>query len=207
MSDTEETPDSLPLTHDTGPDFIVDGEGEGKRKFSRGTLVLGGLILAAFGGLALMHLRTGPATAEASTEASKAINTFLGDGKKNLATMNQVLSDTDKLVEDFQNFPAAAQVPLEDLQRNPFSDGANHAKPTEPTESFDRQAKLDAAMKRVTGLKLQSVMYSDTTRSCMIDNRFRAEGDEFDGFVVERINPASVVVKVDGFRFEVKAKN
>ncbi len=207
MSDLEETSDSLPPTQDAAPDFIVDGESEGRRKFSTGTLVLGGLILAAFGGLALMHFRAGPATAQASTEASKTITSFLGDGKKNLATMQQVLSDTDKLVEDFKNFPAAAQVPLEDLKRNPFSDGSDTAKPTEPVESFDRQARLDAAMKRVTGLKVQSVMYSESTRSCMIDNRFRSEGDEFDGFTIEQIKPASVIVKADGFRFEVKVKN
>jgi hypothetical protein len=207
MSDHDETPDSLPLTQDASPDFIVDSEAEGKRKLSRGTIVLGGLILAAFAGLGVMHFRTGPATAQASTDAAKTINTFLGDGKKNLVTMRQVLSDTDKLVDDFRNFPAAAQVPLEDLQRNPFSDGSDAAKSTEPVEAFDRKAKLDAAMKRVTGLKVQSIMYSESTRSCMIDNRFRTEGDTFDNFEIERINPASVIVKTDGFRFEVKVKN
>jgi hypothetical protein len=207
MSDFDETPDSLPLNNDSTPDFIVDSEADGKRKLSRGTIMLGGLILAAFGGLALMHFRTGPATAQASTEAAKTINTFLGDGKKNLATMQQVLSDTDKLVDDFKNFPAAAQVPLEDLQRNPFSHGATAAKPSEPVEAFDRKAKLDAAMKRVTAMKVQSIMFSESVRSCMIDNRFRAEGDTFDNFEIERINPSSVIVKTDGFRFEVKVKN
>ncbi len=173
---------------------------------SRGTIVLGVLFAAALGGLALMHFRTGPATASAS-DATKAVNSFLGDGKKNLASMQANLNDTDKLVAQFRAFPAAAQVPLEDLQRNPFSDNKSDVKPAEQNEDAQRQARLNEALKRVGALKLQSIMYGEVTRSCMIDGRFRPEGAEFDDFVVERVNPASVIVRTGGFRFELKAKN
>ncbi len=204
-NEVEETmPNVVPT--EASDTFLGDTETDTKRRAFRGTLVVGGLILAAVGGLALMHLRTGPATANAS-DATKAVNTFLGDGKKNLATMQRALSDTDKLVEDFKNYPAAAQVPLEDLSRNPFSEGKAETKSTDPVENFDRQARLNAAMKQVEGLKVQSIMYSDTNRSCMINGRFRTEGDEFDGFKVERISPASVIVQTGGFRFDVKVKN
>jgi hypothetical protein len=171
---------------------------------SNGTIVLAALFAAAIGGLVLMHFRAGPATASAATEASKAVNTFLGDGQKNLASMQANLADTDKLVEQFKQFPAAAQVPLEDLQRNPFSETKGDAKPTEAAESSDRKAKLDAAMKRVGTLRLQSIMFGEARRSCMIDGKFRAEGDTWDDFTVDKIQPASVIVKTGGFRFELK---
>ncbi len=206
MSENE-TSDMPPQFAEIAEPAGVDTETETKRRVTRGTVILGVLIVAAVGGLALMHFRAGPSTAQASSDAANTINSFLGDGKKNLATMQQALHDTDKLVNDFQNFPAAAQVPLEDLQRNPFSDGKSVATPGEQVVESDRQIKLEQALKRVSTLKVQSIMFGEVTRSCMVDGRFRAEGDSFDDYTVERINPASVIVRTNGFRFEIKVKN
>ncbi|GIW76999.1 MAG: hypothetical protein KatS3mg104_2062 [Phycisphaerae bacterium] len=201
-------------THDTASPVAVSAtettdtlESESTRRFSTGSLLLGGLILFAVVGLALMHWRVQSDQTQTASDASKAINAFLGDGKKNLVMMQQVLNDTDKLVEHFRNFPAAAQVPLEDLNRNPFSDEQNPSRTAQPVEDADRKTRLNAAIQRVSNLKLQSIVYGTTTRSCMIDNRYRQEGETFDGIEIEQIHPAGVIVRYDGFRFELKVKN
>lgn len=182
-------------------------ESESPRRFSTGSLLLGILILAAVVGLVLMHWRVQSDQTQTASDASKAINTFLGDGKKDLVMMQQVLNDTDKLVEHFRNFPAAAQVPLEDLNRNPFSDEQNPSRTAQPVEDADRKTRLNAAIQRVSNLKLQSILYGTNTRSCMIDHRYRQEGEIFDGIEIEQIQPAGVIVRYDGFRFELKVKN
>ncbi len=204
MSENETNEPAIAEPSDVMSDELA---GETKKRPSRGTVVLGVLFLAALGGLALMHMRAGPSTAQASSEAAMTVNSFLGDGKKNLASMQANLNDTDKLVAQFRAFPAAAQVPLEDLKRNPFSDTKSGMKPVDQNANADRQAKLTEALKHVGTLKLQSIMFSETNRSCMIDGKFRAENDAFDDFVVERINASSVIVKTAGFRFELKVKN
>ncbi len=48
-----------------------------------------------------------------------------------------------------------------------------------------------------------SVMYSESRRACMINNTLFLEGQQCDGFTVERINPNSVIVKNGGYRFEL----
>lgn len=204
---SEETNEPASPVAATTPEPTDSLESESPRRFSTGSLLLGGLVLAAVAGLVLMHWRTQSDQTQNASDVSKTINTFLGDGKKNLVMMQQVLNDTDKLVEHFRNFPAAAQIPLEDLNRNPFSDEQNASRTAQPVEDADRKTRLTAAVQRVSNLKLQSIIYGTSTRSCMIDNRYRQEGETFDGIKIERIHPSGVIVQYDGFRFELKAKN
>ncbi|HEX8340177.1 MAG TPA: general secretion pathway protein GspB [Tepidisphaeraceae bacterium] len=181
----------------------TDGESAApKRKLTRSTVLLGGLVLAAVGGLWLMHARGGPTTVEAASTADQAIDNFLGDGRKNMAHMQAMLNDTEKVVDQFKQFPAAAQAPLEELQKNPFSETQQTVK---TAASYDaRQSDRDAALEKARKLQLQSILFGQSQRSCMLGGKFYGEGDSFDGFEVQKINQNSVIVKHGGYRFELK---
>jgi hypothetical protein len=202
-----EIKEAEPDQNGESPEGGTEEVAEPKRKFTRSTAVLAGLVAAAVGGLWLMHARSGPTTAQAAAEsiaAEQTINTFLGDGKKNVANMQIMLSNTEKVVDQFKQFPAAAQVPLEELQKNPFSDAEQAAsKPTGATYDT-RQRDRDAALEKARKLQIQSIMYGQSQRACMVGGKFLSEGDQFDGFTVERVNADSVIVKQSGFRFELK---
>jgi hypothetical protein len=47
-------------------------------------------------------------------------------------------------------------------------------------------------------------MHSDARKACMINNVVYLEGQQVDGFVIRTINPASVIVQQDRYRFELK---
>jgi hypothetical protein len=178
---------------------------ESKPRFrvSRSTGMLGILVAAAVGGLWFMHWKSGPATAVADTTAQKAIKNFLGDGKKEVDSMKATLANTERQVAELRQFPAASQVPLEDLRRNPFAEKTTDAKSPVATSKFS-EAERDAALKKASALKLKSIIYSESSRSCIINNRFCQEGTSIDGFTIERISQSSVIVKSEAFRFELK---
>src|SRR5687768_1304825 len=103
-------------------EFVIEGE---KKPTNQSTLLLFGLILVAAGGFYFMYMRGGPdaATAAANAEAQQAkqtISQFLEGGDKNMVAMQQMLKDTEKVVEQFRQYPSMKQVPLESLQANPF---------------------------------------------------------------------------------------
>jgi hypothetical protein len=178
-------------------------EAKPRFKVSRSAGMLSLLVVAAVGGLWFMHWKSGPATAAADTTAQKAIKNFLGDGKKEVASMKATLAETERQVAELRQFPAASQVPLEDLQRNPFAEKTADAKPAAAT-SRNNEAERDNALKKASALKLKSIIYSESSRSCIINNRFAQEGTTIDGFTVERIGQSSVILKTDAFRFELK---
>lgn len=180
---------------------VSDAEFDSKKRFSRGTVVLATLLATAVGGLALMYFRSGPAQALGGT-AGKEVTAFLGDGKKNVASMRETLNETDKVVEQFRQFPAAQQIPLEGLQKNPFSARATDERPADT----NRETDIESAKKRAGQLKLSSIMYSETARSCMINGKFRVEGDTFDDFVLEKIESGSVIVKTAGVRLRLQVR-
>lgn len=199
MHDDDSTPVSPSEVPADAP--VGDVEIDSKRRFTRGTIVLGVLLATAVGGLTLMYFRSGPAQALGGT-ANKDVTAFLGDGKKNVASMRETLSATDKVVEQFRQFPAAQQIPLEDLQKNPFSARATDERPAET----NRDAEIESAKKRAGQLKLSSIMFSETSRSCMINGKFRVEGDAFEGFTVDKIEPGSVIVKTNNVRLRLQVK-
>ena len=53
-------------------------------------------------------------------------------------------------------------------------------------------------------LALQSVIVSDARSACMINRTLYTEGQQVDIFTIERITPTAVIVKANGFRFELK---
>jgi hypothetical protein len=215
--------DHVDLNDASGAPLAQDGEygdeavvAESKAPVNRGTLVMFAIMILAAGALYVMYKRTSPAPASAavksaSAEANKTISKFLSGGDKSIKSMEQLLKNTEKVVQQFLNYPSLTQVPLGDLRTNPFKQfvespkTAADAGPSQDTlDKKRREEHRLAVLKAVQGLQLQSIMFSESRRACMINNSLYREGQSIDNFSVEKISPASVVVKNGPYRFELR---
>ena len=180
--------------------------GETKKPVNRTTLVLFAIIALGGGGLWLMHMRTGPSSAAASsTDApKKTINQFLSGGPANIKLMEMSLRNTEKLVQQF-NHPNVKQIPLASLQMNPFRATAkSNDDADDPVNKRKLAEQREAVLKQYQTLQLQSIMYGEKNRSCLINNMLYREGQSVSGFIIEKISSDTVSVKQDAWRFDLK---
>jgi hypothetical protein len=193
-------------------EFIVDGAGGASK---RGGVVILLLIAVAAGGAYLMYAKGGPRVARAATpEAAAAqaeISAFLAGGSKDIAGMQDLLRDTEKVVRQFLDYPAVRQVPLSQLRTDPFrltTAAASAATSAEASLAEARRAHEQAraaALARAQKLKLQSVMMGRGKPVAMIDGRAVSVGDTLDnGILVEQIRPGAVVIRDGNFRFQLQ---
>jgi hypothetical protein len=181
-----------------GGGFVVDAP---KKSIPTSTLVLVGILAACGGGTYLMYVKSGPKVAAASVEvqaADQTINKFLSNDKDNVKQMKDLLTSTQKAVSQFLAESGKRQVPIEELQTNPFR--LKLPKPAEPTEdeaaAAARKLKAEEEKKAheiANGLHLQSIMRG-RRNSCMINNTLLTQGQTIEGFTVEAITPKSVVL-------------
>ena len=79
-----------------------------------------------------------------------------------------------------------------------FNGGKARARKLSP-EQLSKQA-----LKAVQAMNLQSIIHSGSRKACMINNTLYMEGQQADQFIIEKITPSGVVVKVGVYRFELK---
>ena len=144
---------------------FVSGESGSSKKPS--PVVALGLVLAVAGGGYLWWSRGGPASADAAQpdvdNANQTVSKFLDGGTKNVAMMEKMLRDTEKVVQQFLNYPSMKQVPLAELQTNPFRLHPGNSEGEKPNESEaalkrKREEERQAVIKAVGNLNLQSVI-------------------------------------------------
>lgn len=167
-------------------------------------------VVLAAGGMYFMYQRQGPNSAKAANpdaaKAAKTINEFLNSGPGGIQKMHEMLKDTEKVVQQFQEYPSVNQVPLADLQTNPFQSGTVKSRIADEKDELARkqEAEKQAAIKACAALQLQSIVHSGSRKACMINNTLYTEGQQVDQFIIERIEPGRVVVKTGVYRFELK---
>ena len=163
-------------------------------------------------GAAPVAVKSGPEAnaADMDPKAGQVIEQFMTDKSQSLVTMKKMLRETDAVVKQFLTYPSVTQVPLEDLRTNPFQMSAvpepgatTNAKELE-REKKRREEERQAVLRSVQNLQLQSVMSSDKSKSCMINNVLYTEGQQVEQFTVEKISPNAVIVRNAAFRFELK---
>jgi hypothetical protein len=192
-----------------GADLETDVEEKKPSKW-RGSQVLFGLIGLGLAGTYFMYVKTGPQNAAAAPQvqqAHKDVSSFLSAGPANVKTMEKMLRNTEKVIQQFLAYPAVTQVALEDLKTNPFLQAIATAKPEEVSEAAaakQKEAERQAALTAVRSLNLQSVLVSERNRSCMVNNALYLEGQQVDQFTIEKIAPGSVVVRRGAYRFELQ---
>ena len=197
----------------TETEFVVSEE---KKSNTQGMMFLVLLVVVGAGVLYFMYMRQGPATAQAAAnpEAQKAeqtINTFLTSGPDGIKMMQSMLKDTEKVVQQFLEYPSVTQIPLSSLHTNPFrfasaTSAADAGSSDEEVLKRKREEEKQAAIKACDALKLQSIIAGGSRKACMINNTLYQEGQQVDIFTIEKIEPARVILKTGTFRFELKSK-
>ena len=210
-------------THEGEDQALAGGEdgfvvGDDKPTVSRGTLVMFVIIVVAAGGFYYMYRKAGPSAAQAaankeSAEANKTITSFLEGGETNIQSMLTLLKGTEKRVEQFLTYPNTRQVPLSDLNTNPFRKfdeekvvAPDSAELAEANERKRIEAERASIMRRAESLELQSIMYSSDRAVCMVNRSLFREGQAIDGFTIEKINPTSIIVRNGSYRFELRTQ-
>lgn len=187
--------------------FVADVE----RPSRNVPLVILGILILGAGAIYLMHMKAGPRAAQASTEAVTAkatIDEFLNDGGKNLSAMRDLLKNTEKVIQQFAEYPSMTQVAVEDLKTNPFRMLAPQPAADDSAAAAARRLEEEKkkVMAELPSLQLQSIIHSGSVATCMISNRMLKEGDEINGFVIEKVNPDSVIVRKSRWRFSLSMK-
>jgi hypothetical protein len=187
---------------------------ETRKPLNRSSLVLFGLLVIGGGLVYLMYLKSAPSAASAATpeaeEAHKTITQFLDGGGKNIVAMQEMLQNTEKVVQEFLTYPSAQQVPLSDLKTNPFrySDATPKGDPNAGASDAEAKRLQEQARRQVLAaigeMQLQSIIHSGKHKACMINNTLYQEGQQIEQFTIEQINPGSVVVRNGPYRFELK---
>lgn len=191
------------LMEQSEPEFISETSHHGRNA----TLVLATLLMAGAGAVWFMRVKAGPAAASAAptpqaASAEKMFNEVIKDGGQSVTSMRSLLKDTEKLVQQFLNYPAKKQVALESLNTNPFRVTAAKAENTEDDKikaEKERQEKLatekQELIKSVARLELQSILAGGRVPTCMISGRAYTEGEQVGGHVIETITTNAVVVR------------
>lgn len=195
---------------DSDPSFVVSDE---PKKVNKTTLFLLAVVALGGAGLYVMHLKSGPkpaaAQAQQAADAGKAITQFLSGGQTNIKAMEEMLANTEKVVQKFLAYPQVTQIPLSELQTNPFrlapasGEEENGSGPS-AAELKRREEERQAILKAVQALQLQTVLVSADRKSCMINNAMYREGQQVSGFTIESIRTGSVIVRNGQYRFEIK---
>jgi hypothetical protein len=212
MSETQDNTQEQPQDAELSAALAAgDGEfvtAEAPKPAANQTLIIAMVLSLIGGGVYLLYKRQ-PAAAAASVETAQAqatINNFLTSGPSGIKAMEEMLHNTEKIVQQFLEYPSVPQIPLSALHTNPF----RFAK-AEPTAKSDEDAakkkheqEREVALKGSQALNLQSIIHSGARKACMINNTLVLEGQQIDQFVVEKISPGSVIVKSGVYRFELR---
>jgi hypothetical protein len=189
------------------------GETKKSSSLGVGTLIMGGFLLACGAGTYLMYTRHSNANVAPTPEAAAAqttITQFLSDDKSSANRVQDLLQNTEKAVEQFRASPGKVQIPVGDLQTNPFRLAADgNAAPSDDVDTVaaEKRAAEDRAktLKSAQSLSLQFIM-SGKRKGCMINNTVYREGETIGDFTIDTISPDAVVIRKGEARFELRMK-
>jgi hypothetical protein len=193
---------------------------EAKKPMSKSTLVMVVIIALAIGGMYFMHQRASATAAEpADTKATQVIKQFMSEKEKNSAQMRKMIDETKAVVDQFLNYPNLKQIPLAELQSNPFrmmapKDDAAETEAARLKKLKEDQARLSAEKaqieKAAQSLNLQSIVTSGARKACMINNTLVMEGQSVQEgdkqFTVVKITSKQVTVKCGEHEFPLSMR-
>jgi len=197
-------------------------EAKAAAKSRRNNVILAALVLVGVGIGVKQFVMTGPSTASAATTAglvggatggataagkakTSAVEQFLAGGAGDIKAARELMRHTEQVVETFKNYPSVNQVPLANLKTNPFQQSTGGRVDVSEEEAKAKKAQERAdAFTAAQALQLQSVLHSKIAPACLLNNTLLREKQEVNGFVVDRINPKSVIVHRGVYRFEVR---
>ena len=192
-------------------DFVIGGGEDGKR-VTQQSIIIGAIVtVVAIGAIMGMRVfQVDMAAAGASEETRKWVANFetqLANLDKMRANqgmspdrINSVFRDTDELIELITNDQTLMQVPVSQMQMNPFTPVQGKAVEAEDPEALAEAARLktlDAAYKALDRIEVQSILGGATPRVFIGGEIYKA-GDEVGGFRIKAINKRHIVLAMDG---------
>jgi hypothetical protein len=193
----------------TGGEGAGDADGfimEQPKARNNGFLVLLALVVLGGAGVYVMKMRATPQAAKASAEVKKAnetIDKFLSDSSKSGNSMKDLLKGTEKVVAMFLNYANTPQIKLDDLKANPFQATAEDPEAEAKRAAALREKEKKAIAEEASNLRINSIFGSARVKTCIINNRAYTIGNEVEGFVIEKIDAASVTVSKRGITLEL----
>jgi hypothetical protein len=193
------------LNEALGPEDATFITSEPKKQVSASTMGVAGVLVLCAAAVWFMFLRNGPQSAQAGEDATAdEINNFVGEGRNHVKLMKQMLQNTEKVVQQFQQSAARGQVPLEKLATNPFQMEAIKmpVNETETAAKRRRDEERAAFVENAKTLKLQLIMYGQQQRAAMINDHTIFEGQEVESMKVEKILPDRIILRSGVYRVE-----
>lgn len=176
-------------------------------KADRSTLALVALLALAGGGLFFVHtqtksyVRSEPAPAVGAAAKTNVID----DSRNGLAKLELTIEQTRQMVEAVNSKKLAEPVAFE-LIGDPFEYTTQRpleellAKPEQEKPKADATVALQAELKKIN---LQSILYSPTRPSCLIDGQLYTEGSAVGSFTVEKIERERVQLRAGEHSFKL----
>ncbi len=107
---------------------------------------------------------------------------------------SEMFSNMDQILRKFYEFSDVLQVEVNELLKNPFELELFLANLKGKVAAEEKTLKIDSEMvmqqqirEAVKGMQLLSIMHSQQSNCCMIDNKILYEGDSIRGFKVSQI--------------------
>ncbi|MDY6914165.1 MAG: hypothetical protein SVT52_06905 [Planctomycetota bacterium] len=176
---------------------------------NRNNLILVVLFAVGIGCVYLLSLRSGPAEASAWQQQAEL------DVQNAITAWSQADLDTPKtteqLVKKFYYEAKQRQIPLSELNGNPFvfklpvaaCRPIGKPEPVEPKETIE-QRKLSEALQAARRLKLQSVLTGSAGATAMISNNLLTKGQMIDGWTISEIRPQQVTLRWNEHMYVLK---
>jgi hypothetical protein len=185
---------------------------EPKKQISGSTLGVFGVLALCAAGTFFMYVRGGPAAANAEDETTAAnITTFLDEGKQHVTLMKQMLQNTEKVVQQFRKSSIRMQIPVGNLHTNPFRmEAPAKAGPVNESEIAARRRHDEeraAVVEAAKALRLQLILYGESNRSVLVNDKVVAEGQAIDSLTIEKIYPDKIIIRSGIYRVEKVFQN
>lgn len=186
--------------HPSGPAVQAPSGHRFARRLNMPNLVLAGLFMGGIACLYLMSLHVGPKTASADEQNAEAKMDAALTQLSAMPKAAQLQKETNAIVNTFYYEAKQRQIPIEQLEGNPFiyTPPVDDLKP--PASSDDAPAPPPVpqgaaeAMAAVQQLKLQSVLSGTHGATAMISNNLLSEGQVINGWTVKTIEPRQVLL-------------
>lgn len=179
-------------------------------KLSGSTLAVGAVIVVGVGLLfGVMKLTLNPGSTDATTaEAIQEIEAFMiqitaADATGTQGPIAPITGDSIQIIHELEADPTEHQVPVENVQKNPFEmagierpDTGGDEEVTGPTEEELIAAELERYMETARGFKVDSISGTGRRAVVFIDGSMYRIGDEIgdSGFTIAEVDGLTVVI-------------
>ena len=191
-------------------DFVIGGGDDSKRVKQQSILIGAIVTVVAFGAILGMRVFQTDMTAVGASDETRQWMATLDSRLSNLGKMsetdamhpgrvNAVFRDTDALIQLITNDQTLSQVPVNQVQMNPFMPVAGKvAEPEDPAAlaAAARDGRMEAAYAALDKIEVQSILGGATPRA-FIGGEIYKVGDVVSGFRIKAISQRHIALEID----------